>query len=175
MEVLSVSGTGYTYQWTDSNGAVVADSIYGATTVPGIYTLTVFNTLNNCSATDFITVNIDTLLPITSAGADTSLNCSTLNTGVPVNGTGSQTGMTYLWSTSNGNIVAGGTSNFALVNAPGTYTLTVTNPANGCVNTDDVVVVIDTIKPIANAGADMVLNCYNPTVNLDGTASSARW
>jgi gliding motility-associated-like protein len=169
----SVSGTGYTYQWTDSNGAVVADSIYGATTVPGIYTLTVFNTLNNCSATDFITVNIDTLLPITSAGADTSLNCSTLNTGVPVNGTGSQTGMTYLWSTSNGNIVAGGTSNFALVNAPGTYTLTVTNPANGCVNTDDVVVVIDTIKPIANAGADMVLNCYNPTVNLDGTASSA--
>ncbi len=169
----SVSGTGYTYQWTDSTGAVVADSIYGATTVPGIYTLTVFNTLNNCSATDFITVNIDTLLPITSAGADTSLNCSTLNTGVPVNGTGSQTGMTYLWSTSNGNIVAGGTSNFALVNAPGTYTLTVTNPVNGCVNTDDVVVVIDTIKPIANAGADMVLNCYNPTVNLDGTASSA--
>ncbi len=107
---------------------------------------------------------------VSNAGTDDTLNCSTSS--VVLDGSGSSSGMNYLWTTTTGNIVAGNTTIFALVNAPGVYTLTVTNTTNGCVNSDDVLVSIDTIKPIANAGLDMIRNCYNPTIILDGTSSS---
>lgn len=170
----SIAGSEYTYQWTDLSENVVSDSIYGSTFIPGTFVLTVSNTINSCQSQDTMVVVIDTIPPIANAGADTSLNCATLSTGVPVNGVGSQSGVgiSYLWSTSNGNIVIGGTSNYALVNQPGTYTITVTNNNSGCQNSDDVVVVIDTVRPVANAGPDVFINCNNTSANLDGTASS---
>ena len=172
----SSTGLGITYQWSSIDGTVASgsDSIIATTNTAGTYTLTVYDSLSGCSASDNVIVLVDTLLPIASAGADTSLNCVTLTTGVPVNGVGSQSGfgITYSWSTTNGNIVVGATSNYALVNQPGTYTITVTNNNNGCQNSDDVTVVIDTVRPIANAGPDMVLNCANNTINLNGTNSS---
>lgn len=172
----SSTGLGITYQWSSIDGTVASgsDSIIATTNTGGTYTLTVYDSLSGCSASDNVIILVDTLLPIASAGADTSLNCVTLTTGVPVNGVGSQSGfgITYSWSTTNGNIVVGATSNYALVNQPGTYTITVTNNNNGCQNSDDVTVVIDTVRPIANAGPDMVLNCANNTINLNGTNSS---
>ncbi|HRP58684.1 MAG TPA: hypothetical protein PK833_00115, partial [Vicingus sp.] len=109
--------------------------------------LTIYDSTNGCFNTDIVIVGLDTILPIASAGADTSLNCATILTGVPVNGSGSSSAMNYLWTTTDGNIVNGATSIIASVNAAGTYTLTVTNPSSGCVNTDNVLVVVDTLKP----------------------------
>lgn len=171
----SVAGSEYTYQWTDLSGNVIADSVYASTFVPGTFILTVFNTVNNCESRDTMEVVVDTIPPIANAGADTSLNCSTLATGVPINGTGSQggVGIQYSWTTSGGNIVSGASSNYALVNQPGTYTITVNNSVNGCQNSDQVIVVIDTVRPIANGGLDTLINCYNTTVTLNGSLSSS--
>lgn len=169
----SVTGAQYGYLWTDSTLAVVSTSINGLTSSPGTYMLTIYDSTNGCFNTDAVIVGLDTILPIASAGADTSLNCSTILTGVPVNGSGSSSAMNYLWTTTDGNIVNGATSIIASVNAAGTYTLTVTNPSSGCVNTDNVLVVVDTLKPTASAGTDMILDCNNPTVTLDGSGSSA--
>jgi gliding motility-associated-like protein len=171
----STTGADITYQWTTLNGNILtgSDSIIATTSSAGTYTLTVFNTLNGCSASDSVVININNTIPTANAGADATLNCTNIVTGVTVNGSGSSSGMNYLWTTLDGNIVIGyDTVISALVNAPGTYTITVTNNTNGCVNTDDVVVFIDTVRPIANAGSDMERNCYNPTVNLNGTGSS---
>jgi gliding motility-associated-like protein len=171
----SATGSDFTYQWTTLNGNILtgSDSIIATTSSAGTYTLTVFNTLNGCSASDSVVININNTIPTANAGADATLNCTNIVTGVTVNGSGSSSGMNYLWTTLDGNIVIGyDTVISALVNAPGTYTITVTNNTNGCVNTDDVVVFIDTVRPIANAGSDMERNCYNPTVNLNGTGSS---
>ncbi|MBI2280778.1 MAG: gliding motility-associated C-terminal domain-containing protein [Bacteroidetes bacterium] len=174
----SDTGVNISYEWTTTNGSIVSglDSIFAVTNTAGTYFLTVYDSLTGCFASDSIVVAIDTILPIANAGADTSLNCYTLvNGGVPIDGTDSQSGtnITYQWNTPDGNIVTGASSNYALVNAPGTYTITVTNTTNGCVNSDDVLVVIDTIKPIADAGVDMLLDCNNPTVMLNGTGSSS--
>ena len=171
----SASGSDITYQWTTLNGNISSssDSIIATTSSAGTYTLTVFNTLNGCSASDSVVININNTMPTANAGADATLNCTNIVTGVTVNGSGSSSGMNYLWTTPDGNIVVGNTAISALVNAPGTYTITVTNTTSGCVNTDDVVVFIDTVRPIANAGSDMEKNCYNPAVNLDGTNSSS--
>ncbi len=55
---------------------------------------------------------------------------------------------------------------------PGTYNLTVTNTINNCVNTDVLVISIDTIHPSAAAGAALILNCYNGgSDTLDASAS----
>ncbi len=169
----SATGADITYEWTTLDGIIASglDSIIATTSSQGTYTLTVFNSTNGCSASEDIVISLNNTLPITNAGLDATLNCLTAS--VVLDGSGSQSGMNYLWTTPDGNIVAGSTSIAAFVNAPGTYTLTVTNTTNGCVNSDDVVVLIDTIRPIANAGIDMIRNCYNPTVNLDGTGSSS--
>jgi gliding motility-associated-like protein len=171
----STTGSGITYQWTTLNGNILtgSDSIIATTSSAGTYILTVFNTLNGCSASDSVVININNTIPTANAGADATLNCTNIATGVIINGSGSSSGMNYLWTTTNGNIVPPNTTISALVNAPGTYTITVTNNTNGCVNTDDVVVFIDTVRPIANAGSDMIRNCTNNTVNLDGTSSSS--
>ena len=168
----SATGSDFTYQWTTLNGNILtgSDSIIATTSSAGTYLLTVFNTLNSCSASDSVVISLNNTLPIVDAGADLTINCSNLQ--VTIGGSSSQPEVNYLWTTPDGNIVSGDTTFIALVNAPGTYTITVTNTTNGCVNTDDVVVFIDTIRPIANAGSDMIRNCYNPTVNLDGTSSS---
>lgn len=167
----SATGSQYGYQWTDSTSLVVSTSITQLISTPGTYMLTVYDSTNGCFNTDVVTVGLDTITPFASAGADTSLNCATILTGVPVNGSSSALGMSYLWTTFDGNIVSGSTANIASVNASGTYTITVTNPVNGCVSIDDVEVVVDTLKPTADAGTDMVLDCNNPTVTLNGTGS----
>jgi gliding motility-associated-like protein len=46
--------------------------------------------------------------------------------------------MAYAWSSANGNIVSGTSLQNSVVDAPGVYTLTVTNPVNGCTSTDNV-------------------------------------
>lgn len=169
----SATSTDITYEWTTFDGSILtgSDSIIATTSIPGTYTLTVFNTLNGCSASDSVVININNTIPTANAGADATINCT--NPQVTIGGSSSPSGVGYLWTTPDGNIVAGSTTIFASVNAPGTYTITVTDNTNGCVNTDDVVVFIDTVRPIANAGSDMIRNCYNPTVNLDGTGSSS--
>jgi len=173
----SETGTDISYQWTTSDGNILlgSDSIHSLIDMPGTYVLTVFNSSNSCTSFDIVTVGIDTILPITTAGADTSLNCATITTGVPLNGTGSQSGtnISYTWTTLDGNIVAGANSNFPLVNAAGTYTLTVTNSINGCQDTDDAMVIVDTVPPTAEAGPDAFINCYNNVAILDGTSSSS--
>ena len=46
-----------------------------------------------------------------------------------------------------------------LANKIGTYTLTVTKTSNGCTATDDVNVLIDTVRPTAYAGDDQMFGC----------------
>ena len=57
------------------------------------------------------------------------------------------------------------------VDAAGTYTLTVTNTTTGCSSADQANVVVDQELPVADAGADMQINCDQPEIRLDGTSS----
>ncbi|MFN8296432.1 MAG: hypothetical protein U0T69_09570 [Chitinophagales bacterium] len=59
-----------------------------------------------------------------------------------------------------------------MASAPGTYTLTVTNTANGCTATDAVTVSQNITPPTANAGPNITLTCTNPPLQI-GTASVA--
>jgi hypothetical protein len=70
-------------------------------------------------------------------------------------------GNTYAWAP------AAGLSDPAIAqptaSTTGTYTLTVTKSVNGCTASDAVIVSVDTSRPVANAGADKIITCDDPT------------
>src|SRR5210317_2420745 len=85
----------------------------------------------------------------------------------------STAGATFAWTTSGtGNIVSGSNTASPTVDAPGTYTLTVTGP-NGCTDTDTVVITEDVTLPNVEAGATAELTCLVTSLNLSGSSSTA--
>ena len=90
---------------------------------------------NGCTATDFALVTRNVTPPNVSAGADMVLTCTT--TQINLAGSSSTAGATFAWVASNGgHIVSGSTTATPLVDAAGTYELTVTDPTNGCTAQD---------------------------------------
>ncbi|MFN8259438.1 MAG: gliding motility-associated C-terminal domain-containing protein [Chitinophagales bacterium] len=158
---------GNTYLWSPATGLDFASIAQPTTSTPDTYTLTVTNTSNGCKATDEVIVSQDTTPPVANAGVDKLLTCT--NPTLPI-GTTAVSGNSYSWSPATGLI--GPTTAQPSVNTPGTYTLTVTNTANGCISTDVVNITQDIIPPVANAGADKTLTCSNPTLQI-GTAAAS--
>ncbi|MGH7491848.1 MAG: T9SS type A sorting domain-containing protein, partial [bacterium] len=170
----SSSTPGVTFSWVASNGGNIVSGANTATPLvnaAGTYTLTVTNPANGCAANDVAVVTLNATLPNASAGADKALTCTT--TQINLSGSSSTPGVTFSWVASNGgNIVSGANTATPLVNAAGTYTLTVTNPANGCAATDFAVVTLNATLPNVNAGADKVLTCTTTQINLSGSSTT---
>ncbi|MFL9832374.1 hypothetical protein ABS764_16090, partial [Flavobacterium sp. ST-87] len=105
------------------------------------YTVTKTHIASGCSDTDEVTVTVNKVLPNANAGNDGLILCGTST--VLLSGSSTTPGATFAWVASNGgNIVSGADTATPTVNTAGTYTLTVTNPANGCTATDDVMVTV---------------------------------
>ena len=173
---LNGNGTpaGAAFHWTGPGiGANNENLPNPMVTIPGTYTLEVTNPVNGCTDTDVVVVSQDANVPDANAGADLELNCTVATVDIDGSASSSGPGIFYQWSgpgISGGNTTAQNPTGITL---PGTYTVTVTNTNNNCFNTDVVVITIDTIKPDASAGPDLVLNCYNDASDtLIGSASS---
>jgi 2C-methyl-D-erythritol 2,4-cyclodiphosphate synthase len=140
----SSTSTAVTYAWSGPN-SFTANTAVANVTVPGTYTLVVTNTQNGCTATTNTPVTQNITPPANiQASNDGPLTC--LKTNVIINGTSSTNGSTFRWTGPN-NFTA--TSASAIVTVPGTYTLSVTNPNNGCVATTNTPVVQNTTPPVA--------------------------
>ncbi|MFN4256497.1 MAG: PKD domain-containing protein [Saprospiraceae bacterium] len=148
---------------------------------PGFYRLTVKNTANGCQSQTNVQVQENTTKPIAEAGQAALLTCKQTQT--VLDGTGTQTGagITYLWSSSvPGGILGGGTTLAPTIGAAATYTLTVTDAANGCTSTDQVTVTEDKVAPTVGIAAPQTLTCVQTTVVLGGSSNpnigiSASW
>ena len=172
--ITSSSSTNLVYLWSTTNGTIISG---GNTLTPtvgsiGTYTLLVTDNINGCTGTDAVVILNNIVPPVASIAQPEILTCDLLQT--PVNGTASSQGanFTYLWATSDGNIVSGGTTNQPLVNEPGTYDLLVTNTQNGCTETASIVVTQDVLDPAAEAGASVGLDCDTQVNALDASNSS---
>ena len=174
--VLTASTTAIapSYSWSTSTGNIVSGGNTATPTVnsAGFYTVLVTDGLTGCTSTDMVEVVDNYNFPTASAGTSPNIDCSTAE--VSLNGTASSSGpnITYSWTTTNGNIVSGENTTTPIVNATGTYTLTVSNNANGCSQTDNVVVLGNTNAPTASAGPTSELNCIVNQVTLNGSGSS---
>jgi hypothetical protein len=137
----SSSTPGATFSWSGPSG-FSSTSATPTVTAPGLYTLTVTNPANGCTASDTVNVGQNITAPNVDAGADKTLTCTT--TSVTLNGLSSTPGATFSWSGPGG---FSSTSATPTATAPGLYTLTVTNPANGCTASDTAVVAQNTTTP----------------------------
>lgn len=171
------SAGNFSFQWTASNGGNISA---GDTTLQptinqaGMYTLTTTNLNTGCTASASVTVALEAGFPTVATAAPGPLTCLSLSQILTSNGSSSGPNFEYNWSTSDGNISAGGNTPNPTVNAPGTYVLQVTNTTNGCSSSASVVVLQDTLAPAAVVltGAD-TLNCLSTQLELigDGTGS----
>ena len=166
-------GTDYTYAWTTVSGNIVSGSTSLTPVVnsSGTYTLVVSNEVNGCTATVDVPVLGDTISPIAMASVTGVISC--VDTILTLNGTSSSSGTDYSygWTTSNGNILSGGTSLSPQVNQQGIYELIVTNTTNGCTNSETVYVTQNMDVATPNAGDSTTIGCTQTTVVLNGSVS----
>ncbi len=160
----TLNATGATnYTWTPATG-LSDPNIFNPVAAPATTTTyTVTGTDGNgCSGTDAVVVTVNNA-PTANAGADAAV-CVGLST--TLNGTG---GVSYSWSP------VAGLSDPAIFNpvatsaATTTYTLTVTD-ANGCTDTDDMIVTVNPLPP-ASAGPDMPV-CTGSSVTITASGGT---
>ncbi len=160
------------------NGHTLKPTVSEATT----YTLYVYNTLNGCSGMAQVTVQVDTLHPLTFAGNDDTLTCAHLQLmlfGSVTNITSSE--IKYSWFTPNGHIASGSQTTNPVIDQPGDYEFTAINVANGCFDKDWVSIGIDTLFPAAAIIEPLMLTCttteitLNAISNLPSNALSYKW
>ncbi|MCB9300132.1 MAG: gliding motility-associated C-terminal domain-containing protein [Lewinellaceae bacterium] len=170
----SSQGPLYAYQWTTTNGNILSggQSLSPQANAPGLYQLQVTNLQNTCSSTASVIVYQDTLSPNVQIAAPDILNCLTAEISLDAGGSSQGSPYSLLWTTNGGNFTGNTTSLTPTANAPGIYTLQVTNTQNACVQEASVLVQQDTLHPLADAGAGQVLNCTAPNLQLDGELSS---
>ncbi len=156
---------GNKYSWAPSAGLSFDNIAQPTVNSAGTYTLTVTNLANGCSASSTVVVSKNMTSPTANAGNPITLTCANPSA---IIGTPAVAGNKYSWAPSAGlsfdNIAQ------PTVNSAGTYTLTVTNLANGCSASSAVVVSTDTTRPYANAGLNKTLTCANPSVTIGSAA-----
>lgn len=172
---LSSSGINYVYAWNTLNGNVLSgqNTLNPTINQAGLYTLVVTDTLNGCTATDNVQVQLDANAPTADAGAAGALTCTV--TSLILDGSNSTTGpgILYTWMTPDGIISNGPTTISPEVIAPGTYFLTVTNTNNNCTASASVTVTEMNQPPLAAAAVSEMLTCVQNEVILEGAGSSS--
>ncbi|MCE7924552.1 MAG: hypothetical protein DYG98_16010, partial [Haliscomenobacteraceae bacterium CHB4] len=147
---------GLSYQWSNGLGTAATVNV----TAPGTYTVTVTGG-NGCTAvaTKIVTQNIN--LPVADISPTaTELTCTVVSITLTAGGGGA-----YQWS---GNL---GTSNTVIVNSPAVYTVTVTDPVNGCTAQTSVAITQNAQVPVVTltAAPSNTLDCNHPTITLTAT------
>ena len=142
------------------NNRIVVD--WGATP-PGSYILQVFETsADGCvgaPVTIIVQIEAFPVAAITPPSTNV-LNCTTTSINLTATGGGS-----YSWSDGTSNI--GNSANIS-VNAPGTYTVTITSSA-GCTDTESLIITQDATPPVAaitNNTGTTVLNCTTTSISV---------
>lgn len=171
----SSSGLNYSYQWIASNGGMIDNNgttLQPQISTPGNYELIITDITNGCTASDFLIVDIDTNPPNANAGTTDVITCD--EPVLTLDGSLSSLGsiFEYEWTTINGNILNGENTLSPQVDSAGVFILEVLNTQNGCSNNSFVLITIDTISPIVDAGTDTVITCESSVISLDGTNSS---
>ncbi|MEM9921494.1 MAG: choice-of-anchor L domain-containing protein, partial [Bacteroidota bacterium] len=138
----------------------------------GLYQLEVVDQDNGCSATQYFLVESDTDLPMVAIELPGLLSCkdSLLQLDARSSEQGPQ--FRYEWSSPDGRLLSGLQGLQPWLDRPGTYRLTIVNTLTACENQQEVVVDIDTLPPVANAGPDQWLECDTREQVLDGRGSS---
>ncbi len=149
------------YSW--SGGCIIGD-FAGPTLVtdcPGTYTLTVSNRRNGCSKDTTFTILRD-IAPsnLNLAPAAAPISCYSPEITLDASTSSSNNGQEFYWSYEAEPDTIG-TANTFVADRPGTYYLTAIDSFSRCFAQDSVVLLADTLRPVARSGPDSLsINCY---------------
>ncbi len=151
-----------TWLWTGPGITAANSTLQNPTvTVAGNYTV-VATAPNGCDNTTGGSVIADTQGPTVSIPNPNDLNCTTtqvpLNVNVPTQGT-----FSYVWTTTNGNILTSANAPSITVSQAGTYAVVVTNTANGCTSEDNTDVETDDDLPQGAFAIVDSIKCFGQT------------
>lgn len=158
--------------WTTSNGHFVSgqNTLSPSVDAPGIYVLTVQNLQNGCTTTATTTATQNITPPTAEAGAGPTLTCVQTQASLDGSGSTGAGALSFAWA--GPQIVSGANTATPVVKNSGAYTVTVTDAANGCTDTDIVTVLENTTPPTAAIAPPLLRTCLRDTVTLDAGASS---
>lgn len=164
---LTGTSTGNTMVW--NGGALPANSPNPiVVSTAGTYTVTSTDAISGCINTETVIVTSNTTAPTVTAGLPLVLTCTTLSGNITASSL--TPGATFNWT--GAGITAGATTSIATVNAANTYTVTVTDSANGCTATTTVVVTANTTLPAINiSGSLSICNGANTTLTASGATN----
>ncbi|MFN8115311.1 MAG: gliding motility-associated C-terminal domain-containing protein [Bacteroidia bacterium] len=128
--------TPVSYNW--SGPGITAGAGTGTITLnqPGTYNYTVTNTSNGCKTTGSQAITQNTTAPTVTVSGTQTITC--VSPTVTLTGAANPSTATPVWS---GGVSSGSNSYTATAASANVYTLTVTNPANGCTSSQAVTVV----------------------------------
>lgn len=145
-------------------GGFLSNQATDSVSLPGNYIATVFGA-NGCTTMATVMVHADVVSPDVFAIGDT-LTCTDstlfLNSGSAIPGAG------FNWS---GPFNFSASAEDVYVDAPGLYTVTVTNPSNGCTASATALVQVDSIQPSIQVTGIDTLRCALPTFLLTGSSN----
>lgn len=167
----SANNVSYSYAWSPSTGlsSTTTSNPLANPTSTTTYSVTTTDISSGCYSTDDVIVSVDKVIPTADAGNDDFVSC--ISGTAPLDGINSTSGLDYAWTTGGldaqiGNI----SSQTTTTNKDGIYTLTVTNPTNGCFSTDQVAISLHTY-PTLNPTSNSPI-CENQDLNLISNASA---
>ena len=170
----SSSGDEYVYSWTTDDGVIVsgADTPTPIVSASGVYLLEVLNTDNGCTSLSSVTVILNNQQPDPVITAPELLTCVLTETNLNLVLEGDHT---YLWTTSDGNIVSGADTENPIIDAPGEYMVEVVSLETGCSNTTSVVVDEVINEPTAGFTFESDEKTFEFTDVSDGNPTSYLW
>ena len=160
-----------TVTWTTPDGDIEATCI--TVSMAGEYIAKVVGT-NGCEATAMSTVSLSADLPQVSIEQPDAITCTVTSTTIQAELDGEVTDFSISWMSPTGDII-NSTDLSVDVDAPGMYTLTVQNIANGCTTTSSVTVDEIIINPESAFTSTLTDGVLSVESNSTGDPSTYSW
>jgi hypothetical protein len=169
--VVSPPSVNYTYSWTGDGIIGAANEADLLIDTSGIFILSVFDTINQCSVEDTIEVVDQICLTCVEILPPDTLTCSIDSITLEASYCLPCIDCEIEWTTLDGTINSGENTLTPVVSTGGTYEIAVTDTLDQ-VTVFSVTVMEDRVDPVADAGLDRLLTCDSLFVTLSGNMTS---
>jgi gliding motility-associated-like protein len=156
------------YNWSGTGITAGATTETITVNQPGTFNYTVTNTNNGCTTLGSQAVTQNTTLPSVNVSGTQTITCGAPT--VTLTGSATPSISTPVWT---GGVSSGSSSYTATATSPNTYTLTVTDPTNGCSNSATTQVVPSAGIPIVTASVTNSLSCTTLSAQVVATTTAS--